>query len=186
MSKINHLLPTSSLCCRSKSECPLDSWQIADSRCFCEGKSFFCSAWNHANNKDRVVRKQSLAVALTVTVLLVLYMLSPSWQSRSMPVPVEQTPSEPPRGATHDSSPLTTPPRCSVTKVTMLYGAHKFSQLEDALEVHRRHSERWVCGFESLDRDLTTRKVYIKHYFLLSTILHELSKPEEERQQWLL
>lgn len=68
----------------------------------------------------------------------------------------------------------------------MLCGAHKFSQLEDALEVHRRHSERWGYGFESLDRDVTTRKLYSKHYFLLLNMLHELSKAEEERQQWLL
>jgi hypothetical protein len=68
----------------------------------------------------------------------------------------------------------------------MLYGAHKFSQLEHALEVHRRHSERWGCGFECLDRDFTTRKLYSKHYFLLSNMLHELSKSEEERQQWPL
>lgn len=68
----------------------------------------------------------------------------------------------------------------------MLYGAHKFSQLEAALESHRHHAERWGCGFEALDRDLTDRKLYSKHYFLLSTLLHELSKPEEERRQWLL
>jgi hypothetical protein len=68
----------------------------------------------------------------------------------------------------------------------MLYGAHKFPQLEDALAVHRRHSERWGCGFACLDRDLTTRKLYSKHYFLLSTMLHELSKPPEQRQEWLL
>lgn len=68
----------------------------------------------------------------------------------------------------------------------MLYGAHKFAQLEDALDVHRHHSKRWGCGFDSLDRDPTSRKLYSKHYFLLSKMLHELSKPKEERQQWLL
>jgi hypothetical protein len=68
----------------------------------------------------------------------------------------------------------------------MLYGAHKFSQLEDALKLHRHHSERWGGGFEKLDRDITTRKLYSKRYFLLSIMLHELSKPGEGRQQWLL
>lgn len=77
-------------------------------------------------------------------------------------------------------------PKCDVTRVSMLYGAHKFPQLEEALETHRRHGERWGCRFEGLERDLTTRKLYSKHYFLLSTLLRELSRPEEERQKWLL
>lgn len=68
----------------------------------------------------------------------------------------------------------------------MLYGAHKFTQLEAALELHRRHSKRWGCGFESLKQDLTGRKLYSKHYFLLSIMLHELSQAAEERKQWLM
>lgn len=51
---------------------------------------------------------------------------------------------------------------------------------------HRTHCERWGCQFKTLDRDLSDRKLYSKHYFLLSTLLHQLSKPEEERQSWLL
>jgi hypothetical protein len=105
-------------------------------------------------------------------------------------VPETTSPAEGPYQTSSDSEhqplPVPLPPRCPVTKVSMLYGAHKFPQLEDALEVHRRHSERWGCGFASLDRDLTTRKLYSKHYFLLSTMLHELSKPPEQRQEWLL
>lgn len=77
-------------------------------------------------------------------------------------------------------------PRCSVMKVSMLYGDHKFNQLEAALNSHRTHCERWGCEFRTLDRDLSDRKLYSKHYFLLSTLLHELSKPEGERQSWLL
>ena len=68
----------------------------------------------------------------------------------------------------------------------MLYGAHKFNQLEAALETHRRHAERWGWGFEKLEQDLTGRKLYSKHYFLLSTMLHELAKPAEQRAQWLM
>ena len=68
----------------------------------------------------------------------------------------------------------------------MLYGAHKFEQLEQALDNHRQHCLRWGCEMESLDRDLTDRKLYSKHYFLLLKMLQELSKPEDERQEWLL
>lgn len=156
---------------------------IADKRqrCFCNGKFFPNSAWNHAH-KYRAIRKRPLAAALTIATLLVLYVLST--QSRSNAVPI----AEPPHGSTHTTLPPQPPAPglCSVTKVTMLYGSHKFSQLEDALELHRRHSHRWGCGYESLDRDLTSRKLYSKHYFLLMNMLHELSKPEQERQQWLL
>jgi hypothetical protein len=87
----------------------------------------------------RAVRKRPLAAALTIATLLVLYVLST--QSRSNAVPI----AEPPHGSTHTTLPPQSPAPglCSVTKVTMLYGSHKFSQLEDALELHRRHSRRW-------------------------------------------
>lgn len=78
------------------------------------------------------------------------------------------------------------PPRCRVKKVSMLYGAHKFIQLEDALDLHHQHSDRWGCAFETLDRDLTNRNLYSKHYFLLSMMLQELAKPQEHRQEWLM
>ena len=68
----------------------------------------------------------------------------------------------------------------------MLYGAHKFLQLEQALENHQQHCVRWGCELESLDRDLTGRKLYSKHYFLISKMLEELAKPEEDRRKWLL
>ncbi len=70
----------------------------------------------------------------------------------------------------------------------MLYGDEDlvFAQREAALESHRRHSERWGCGFEILKRKLTGRKLYSKHYYLLSTLLRELAKPAEERRQWLM
>jgi len=73
-----------------------------------------------------------------------------------------------------------------VKKVSMLYGTHKFEQLEQALENHQQDCIRWGCGLESLDRDLTGRKLYSKHYFLISKMLEELAKPEDERQKWLL
>jgi len=145
------------------------------------------------------MRRLFLAVAFLIASLLAFYILSPPsrWDPTSAPVrqsapiihePVEARPPTPEARAQteSDSSTPPVPPRCPVTKVSMLYGAHRFSQLEDALELHRRHSERWGSGFVSLNRDLTTRKLYSKHYFLLSTMLHELSKPEEERPQWLL
>lgn len=68
----------------------------------------------------------------------------------------------------------------------MLYGAHKVPQLDAALLSHQRHSERFGCPFAKLEYDVTTRKLYSKHYFLLSTMLQELSKPVEHRQQWLM
>jgi hypothetical protein len=68
----------------------------------------------------------------------------------------------------------------------MLYDAHKFSQLEDALELHHRHSQRWGGAFEMLGRDFTSSKLYSRHYYLMLFTLRELSKLPEERQDWLL
>ncbi|CZT17988.1 uncharacterized protein RCC_03827 [Ramularia collo-cygni] len=76
--------------------------------------------------------------------------------------------------------------KCSVTKLSMLYGTHRVPQLEHALLTHRRHSERWGCGYEVLERDLTSRKLFSKQYYLMSIMLRELAKPIEERQEWLL
>jgi hypothetical protein len=151
-----------------------------------------------AHTYYRAVGRRSLVAALLIVSLLAFYTLRSPSDLDSIPSQAPQSAPEVARPVVHDpaspepthlsesaSLPSLKPPRCAVTKVSMLYGAHKFSQLENALEVHRRHSERWGCGFESLDRDLTTRKLYSKHYFLMSTMLHELSKPEEERQEWL-
>lgn len=92
------------------------------------------------------------------------------------------TPEIPPKNAVAEP----TKPSCGVTKVSMLYGSHKFAQLEAAQELHRTHSERWACGWVSLDRDISSRKLYSKHYILLSIMLQELAKPEESREKWLL
>lgn len=85
-----------------------------------------------------------------------------------------------------DPTPAPERPSCVVTKVSMLYGSHKYPQLEGAVDSHRRNSERWGCGFEELREDVTDRKLYSKHYFLLSTLLGELSQPPEQRQHWLM
>lgn len=77
-------------------------------------------------------------------------------------------------------------PSCPIVKVSMLYGAYNFPQLQAALESHHRHCERWGCDFVFLEEDLSSRKLYSKPYFLLSTLLHELSKPAGERKEWLM
>jgi hypothetical protein len=75
---------------------------------------------------------------------------------------------------------------CDLIKCSMLYGAHKYPQLEAAVASHRRHSERWNCGFRNLEYDLTSRKMYSKEYFVLSTILEELAKPDDQRKEWVM
>lgn len=149
-----------------------------------------------SNRPARRAGRRSLAVAILAIVILIhtLY----SWSSRSdlpsPPVrnsPESDTSLDPSPSIPEEQSPQDVPqapelPPCTVTKVSMLYGAHKFPQLEAALESHRRHSERWHCGFESLGHDLSGRKLYSKHYFLLSTMLQEIAKPEEDRKQWLM
>ncbi|KYG41379.1 glycosyltransferase family 34 protein [Acidomyces richmondensis BFW] len=70
--------------------------------------------------------------------------------------------------------------------LSMLYGSYNFPQLEAALDLHRRHCERWGYRFECLTQPLTARKLYSKPYFLLLTMLTELSKSMEERHEWLI
>lgn len=164
-----------------------------------------CSLESEAyRSQFRTTGRRSVVAAFCVVTILFLYILHPASLSNvssfedSQPPSDEQAPSEQaPPGQTqetvqqsHQLQPTpdleVEPPKCSVKKVSMLYGAHKFEQLEQALENHKKHCMRWGCGLEILDRDLTDRKLYSKHYFLLLKMLQELSKPEEERQEWLL
>lgn len=153
----------------------------------------------------RTVGRRSLAAAILVACTLVVYLLKPpsSWNpiSTSILEPGPHASAQPTRTFSQDQPTQKSQPspqqsefvppqsdsrRCPVTKVSMLYGAHKFPQLQEALDSHRRHGERWGCRLETLERDLTPRKLYSKHFFLLSTMLQELSKSEEQRQKWLL
>lgn len=43
-------------------------------------------------------------------------------------------------------------PPCPVIKVSMLYGSRRSSQLEAALETHRKYSRRWGCEFAVLEQ----------------------------------
>lgn len=161
--------------------------------------------------RSRSNGRRSLVAAICIATILFLYILSSpgsqpdivstehveasperhheppeksSDQSHELPQkqPQEEQPQRPqPSPTAHPAS-----PKCFVKKVSMLYGAHKFEQLEKALETHQQHCTRWGCELESLDRDLTGRKLYSKHYFLMSKMLEELARPEEERQKWLL
>ena len=164
---------------------------------------------NAYRSQPRTTGRRSLVAAICIAITLFLYVLSPAprleaastgplqkiqtspeqhreppemhAQEQSQEQPQEQPQDSQPSPISHLES-----PKCSVKKVSMLYGAHKFVQLEKALENHQQHCTRWGCELESLDRDLTDRKLYSKHYFLISKMLEELAKPEEERQKWLL
>jgi hypothetical protein len=166
-------------------------------------------------SQSRTTGRRSLVAAICIAVTLFLYILSPAPPLDLASTGLPQIPQTLQTSPEQHQGPLETPPehspeysqerpqeqpqqsqpspashvassKCSVKKVSMLYGAHKFAQLEQALENHQQHCIRWGCELESLDRDLTGRKLYSKHYFLMSKMLEELAKPEEERQIWLL
>lgn len=165
------------------------------------------------HRRNRAAGRRSLLVALLITCVVATYLLSTPSRWKLVPSNTLTTPTPQPESVAKElahahvepesSRPETTrthpthqplpsalsqaiPPLCRVKKVSMLYGAHRFKQLEDALDLHHQHSDRWGCAFETLDRDLTNRKLYSKHYFLLSLMLQELAKPEEHRQKWLM
>lgn len=122
----------------------------------------------------------SAAACITLVFLLLCFIKFQSRNSNKYSIPAHPTSPE-----SEDS--LSGRPKCSVTKVSMLYGAHQVPQLEAALRSHQRHSERFGCPFATLEYDvISRRKLYSKHYFLLATMLQELSKPVEYRQQWLM
>jgi len=151
-------------------------------------------------NQSRYTRKLPLyVVAIAISTVSFLWLLSVALPTahhatseHGLETPVKHlSPSLDPQPPTPETTATDAVPElmrtpCGVTKVSMLYGSHEFPQLQAAQELHRKHSERWVCGWVGLDRDISSRKLYSKHYILLSTMLQELAKPEESRQQWLL
>ena len=71
-----------------------------------------------------------------------------------------------------------------VVKVSMLYGASN-SLYERALVTHRKHAERWGHRFQVLREDITSG-FWNKPAFILYSVIEELSKPSDDRAEWLM
>lgn len=139
---------------------------------------------------SRTYGRTTLIAATLLATIWILHLLDPYYQSKQsrtnheiLGIDLVEPEQEPHGRLTHRPAEQL---HCSVTKVSMLYGDHQSTQMGQALESHRRHSERWGCGFELLEEELTERTLYSKHYFLLSMLLRELAKPKKQRKEWLL
>lgn len=139
----------------------------------------------------RLYSKRVFGAAACITLLILVCFITnlstnlvsedpPFVPNSEAPEPVDVPEPEPTFTPQHNRS------ECSLMKCTMLYGAHKYPQLEAAVDSHRRHSERWGCGFQNLEYDLTNRRLYSKQYSILSAILHEMTIPEDQRKKWLM
>lgn len=99
--------------------------------------------------------------------------------------------SESPRGvagATWLSS-QARPGRSRIAKVTMLYGSTN-ELYERALRTHERHNENFGYPMHVLREQILPgwgpMGYWNKPSYLLSLVLSELAKPEEERSEWLM
>ncbi|KAL4993741.1 hypothetical protein BDV10DRAFT_198068 [Aspergillus recurvatus] len=71
-----------------------------------------------------------------------------------------------------------------ITKASMLYGPRN-ALYERALQSHRRHAEKWGYGMEVLQNEITTG-YWNKPSYLLALVIRELSRPVNERVEWLM
>ncbi|KAL4984894.1 hypothetical protein BDW68DRAFT_180210 [Aspergillus falconensis] len=71
-----------------------------------------------------------------------------------------------------------------ITKVSMLYGPRN-AFYERALQSHRRHAQKWGYGMEVLQNEIATG-YWNKPSYLLALVIRELSRPVNERVEWLM
>ena len=71
----------------------------------------------------------------------------------------------------------------NITKVSILYGERN-ENYEGAVESHLRHAKRQGYPVHVLRNDIA-RGFWNKPTYLLSILVQELSKPVEERAQWI-
>lgn len=71
-----------------------------------------------------------------------------------------------------------------ITKASMLYGPRNVIY-ERALQTHRRHAQKWGYGMEVLQNEIA-KGYWNKPSYLLALVIRELSKPVNERVEWLM
>ena len=71
-----------------------------------------------------------------------------------------------------------------ITKASMLYGPRNVFY-ERALQTHRRHAQKWGYGMEVLQNEIA-KGYWNKPSYLLALLIRELSKPVNERVEWLM
>ncbi|KAL4753661.1 hypothetical protein BDW72DRAFT_190869 [Aspergillus terricola var. indicus] len=71
-----------------------------------------------------------------------------------------------------------------ITKASMLYGPRNVIY-ERALQTHRRHAQKWGYGMEVLQNEIATG-YWNKPSYLLALVIRELSRPVNERVEWLM
>ncbi|KAL6229312.1 hypothetical protein BDW75DRAFT_235307 [Aspergillus navahoensis] len=71
-----------------------------------------------------------------------------------------------------------------ISKASMLYGPRN-ALYERALQSHRRHAQKWGYGMEVLQNEIVTG-YWNKPSYLLALVIRELSRPVNERVEWLM
>jgi len=112
----------------------------------------------------------------------------------------------PKTNVTHDPAPQhkntsqvpTAPPRIRQVTMVLDNGGSEQEMYERALETHYAHGERWGYSTHVLQQDIVGSEdgnvsragqwktgVFKKPLYLLSLVVAELAKPEEERAEWI-
>ena len=139
--------------------------------------------------KDRLVR----TVIIVLVALLLIYSFDPSNYIQSLAANTPRLSEQFGTGDTAGASAATQDggnafdplkPQSMVGKVHAVFGEPN-PVYERALELHRSHAEKQGHPMFLL-RERVLSGLWSKPAFILSAMLQELAKPEEERLQWLL
>lgn len=117
-----------------------------------------------------------MAVAVAIYLLGLVYFMRDHLPA--LPSPPPPPPSPPPPKSSH------VPSSHKVAKVSMLYGP-KNSLYERAIQSHERHAARWGYPMLVLRQDIAAG-FWNKPTYLLTAVVNGLSKPADERIEWMM
>lgn len=112
-----------------------------------------------------------IAVAVAIYLLGLVYFMRDH-------LPTLPPPSPPPPKSSN------VPSSHRVAKVSMLYGRPN-SLYERAIQSHERHAARWGYPMLVLRQDIAAG-FWNKPTYLLTAVVNELSKPADERIEWMM
>ncbi|KID76190.1 galactosyl transferase GMA12/MNN10 family protein, partial [Metarhizium brunneum ARSEF 3297] len=122
-------------------------------------------------------RYQKMKLGRVMAVAVAIYLLGLVYFMRDHLPALPSPPPSPPKSSNVPSS-------HKVAKVSMLYGP-KNSLYERAIQSHERHAARWGYPMLVLRQDIAAG-FWNKPTYLLTAVVNELSKPADERIEWMM
>ncbi|KJK76414.1 hypothetical protein H634G_08305 [Metarhizium anisopliae BRIP 53293] len=129
-------------------------------------------------------RYQKMKLGRVIAVAVAVYLLGLVYFMRDHLPTLPTPPSPSPSAAPPPPKSSNVPSSRKVAKVSMLYGPRN-SLYERAIQSHERHAARWGYPMLVLRQDIAAG-FWNKPTYLLTAVVNELSKPADERIEWMM